>query len=112
MLGNPKSGSFRSAPGPEVRHSAFGRASSQEKLEPVEWFWRFPIMNAPAESAKNSVKIGKKNIVEQQLRIARQRELMTKLERHAHPDVVADARRALTEMEQMLVQMEIDYTGA
>jgi hypothetical protein len=38
-------------------------------------------MNAPAESAKNSVKIGNKNIVEQQLRIARQRELMTKLER-------------------------------
>jgi hypothetical protein len=112
MLGNPKRGSFRSAPGPEARHSAFGRASSQEKLEPVEWFWRFPIMNAPPESAKNSVKIGKKNIVEQQLRIARQRELMTKLERHAHPDVVAEARRALTEMEQMLVQMEIDYTGA
>jgi hypothetical protein len=37
---------------------------------------------------------------------------MAKLERDGHPDVVADARRALTGMEQMLVQMEVDYAGA
>jgi hypothetical protein len=69
-------------------------------------------MHTPAEAAKNSAKIGKKNIVDQQLRIARQRELMTKLERDGHPDVIADARRALAEMEHMLVQMEVDYAGA
>jgi hypothetical protein len=69
-------------------------------------------MTTPAEAAKNTVEIGKKHILDQQFRIVRQRELVAKLERHGHPDVVADARRALTEMEQMLVQMEIDYATA
>ena len=69
-------------------------------------------MTTPAEAAKNSIMIGRKHIIDQQLRIARQRELMAKLERDGHPDVVADARRALTEMEQMLVQMEVDYAAA
>jgi hypothetical protein len=68
------------------------------------------VMTTPAD--KNTVEIGKKHILDQQLRIARQRELMAKLERDGHPDVVADARRALTEMEQMLVQMEVDYAEA
>ena len=68
-------------------------------------------MTTPAEAAKNTVEIGKKHILDQQFRIVRQRELVAKLE-HGHPDVVADARRALTEMEQMLVQMEIDYATA
>lgn len=38
-------------------------------------------MTMPAEAAKNNVEIGKKDILNQQLRIARQRELMAKLER-------------------------------
>jgi len=67
-------------------------------------------MTTPAD--KSTVEIGKKHILDQQLRIGRQRELMAKLERDGHSDVVADARRALSEMEQMLVQMEVDYTEA
>jgi hypothetical protein len=69
-------------------------------------------MISRAEAANNKVQISKKHILDQQLRIARQRELMANLERDGHPDVVADARRALTEMEQMLVQMETDYAAA
>jgi hypothetical protein len=69
-------------------------------------------MTTPAEAAKNTVEISKKHILDQHFRIARQRELVARLERGGHPDVVADARRALTEMEQMLVQMEIDYATA
>jgi hypothetical protein len=69
-------------------------------------------MISPAETAKNTIEIGKKHILDQQFRIVRQRELVTNLERNGHPDVVADARRALTEMEQMLVQMEVDYAEA
>jgi hypothetical protein len=72
----------------------------------------FPHHEDTRRHRKNSVRIGKKHIVDQQLRIARRRELMTKLERDGHPHVVADARRALTEMEQMLVQMEVAYAGA
>jgi hypothetical protein len=56
--------------------------------------------------------IGKKHILDQQLRIVRQRELMTKLERDGHPDVVAEARRFLAEMEQALSEMEAHYAAA
>jgi hypothetical protein len=69
-------------------------------------------MTTLAQAAKYTVEIGKKHILNQQFRIVRQRELVAKLERNRHPDVVADARRALTEMEQMLVQMEVDYAAA
>jgi hypothetical protein len=69
-------------------------------------------MTTSAEAAKHTAEIGKKHILDQQFRIARQRELVARLERNGHPDVVADARRALTEMEQMLVQMEVDYAEA
>lgn len=69
-------------------------------------------MTTSAEAAKHTVQIGKKHILDQQFRIVRQRELMAKLERDGHPDVVAAGRRVLTEMEQMLVQMEVDYAEA
>jgi hypothetical protein len=69
-------------------------------------------MTTPAEAAQNSVKIGRKHILDQQLRIARQRALMGELEGDGHSAVLANARRALIEMEQMLVQMELDYAAA
>jgi hypothetical protein len=72
--------------------------------------WSF--MTDPAEAAKNTVEISKRYVLDQQLRITRQRELVAKLERDGHPDVVADARRALTEMEQLLIEMEVHYASA
>jgi hypothetical protein len=69
-------------------------------------------MTTSAEAAKHTAEIGKKHILDQQFRIVRQREMVANLERNGHPDVVADARRALTEMEQMLIQMEVDYAEA
>jgi len=69
-------------------------------------------MNNPAAAAKNTVEIGKKHILDQQLRIARQRELIAKLERDGHPDVLAVALRVLVEMEQTLFGMEKHYAAA
>jgi hypothetical protein len=69
-------------------------------------------MNSQAEAAKTALPVGKKQILDQQLRIDRQRELMAKLERDGSPDVLAQKRRQLVEMEQMLVQMEAAYAGA
>jgi hypothetical protein len=66
-------------------------------------------MTTPAEAAKNTVEIAKRHIPDQQLRIARQRDLIAELERDGHPDVVAKARQMLGEMEEMLAQMEADY---
>jgi len=65
-------------------------------------------MTSRAEAAP----IGKKHILDQQIRIVRQRELMTKLERDGHPDVVAEASRSLAEMERALSEMEAQYAAA
>jgi hypothetical protein len=64
-------------------------------------------MTSRAEAAP----IGKKHILDQQLRIVRQRELMTKLERDGYPDVVAEARRFLAAMERALSEMEARYAA-
>jgi hypothetical protein len=63
-------------------------------------------MTSPAEAAKNSVEIGKRHVLEQLSRIARQRELIEQLGRDGHLGLVADGRRVLAEMEQMLAIME------
>ena len=66
-------------------------------------------MMSSAEPAKNRIEVGKRHILDQQFRITRQRELITKLERNGHPDALADARRRLAEMEQVLEGMEAHY---
>ena len=55
-----------------------------------------------AEVAKKSVEVGRKHILDQQLRIERQRVLLAKLERDEHPDGVARARGVVAKMEQAL----------
>ena len=69
-------------------------------------------MTTPAEAAKHTIEISKKHILDQQFRIARHRELISKLEQDGHPKVLADARGMLVEMEQMLGQMEDDRVAA
>jgi hypothetical protein len=69
-------------------------------------------MNSSAEAAKNTFEIGRKHILDQKLRIVRQREQIAKLERDGHPDVLAVALRVLAEMEQTLSGMEKHYAEA
>jgi hypothetical protein len=69
-------------------------------------------MTTPAEAAKKTVEIGKKHILDQQLRIVRQRGLIGMLEQDGHPETAADARRLLAEMERLLAQMEADHSSA
>jgi hypothetical protein len=80
---------------------------------------RFSNMKLPAEAAKNSVQIGRRHILDQKLRIERQRKLIEQLERDGDPSVLAEARRFLaeearrdlSEMEQVLSQMEADFAA-
>jgi hypothetical protein len=69
-------------------------------------------MRSPAEAAKNTVEISKRHVLDQQVRIARQQELIAKLERDGHADIVADGRRLLAEMEQSLATMQAHYAQA
>jgi hypothetical protein len=52
-------------------------------------------MTSTAEAAKNTIEIGKKHILDQRLRIERQRELIQRHERDGYPGLVADAIRLL-----------------
>jgi hypothetical protein len=63
-------------------------------------------MTNAAEAAKHTVEISQKHVLEQQFRIEKQRELLAKLERGDQPDLVAEARRFLAEMEQALAEMK------
>ena len=66
----------------------------------------------PAEAAKQTVEIGKRHILNQQRRIAQHNELIVKLERDGHRDLIADARRLLAEMKQTLAEMEAHKAAA
>ena len=68
-------------------------------------------MSSTAEAAKNTVELGKKHILDQRLRIERQRELIARLERDGSPDLVANAVRLLAEMEQACGRMEAEYAA-
>jgi hypothetical protein len=69
-------------------------------------------MKGPAETAHDAITIAKWRIAEQQHRIERQRELVTKLENDGGLDVLAEARRALIEMERVIAQMRADRAAA
>jgi hypothetical protein len=62
--------------------------------------------------AKTTVDIGRKNILDQRLRIERQQALIARLERDGSPDLVADAVRVLGQMEQALALMEGHHAAA
>ncbi len=66
----------------------------------------------PAEAAKHTVEMGKKHVLDQQQRIARQNELIAKLERGGHRDSIAEALRLLTEMQETLAEMEAHLAAA
>jgi hypothetical protein len=63
-------------------------------------------MTNSVSAAETTVGISKKNILDQRLRIERQRALIPRLERDGSFDLVDDAVRVLGEMERVLAQME------
>jgi hypothetical protein len=73
---------------------------------------RFYGMPDAAVAAKKTVEVGKKQILDQRLRIDRQRHLIARHERDGHPDLAADAVRMLGQMERALAEMEAHYARA
>ena len=69
-------------------------------------------MSETAIAAKRTVEVGKKQILDQRLRIERQLHLIARHERDGYPDLVADAVRILSEMELALARMEARYAKA
>jgi hypothetical protein len=65
-----------------------------------------------ALAAKKTVEVGKKQILDQSLRIERQLRLIARHERGGYPDLVADAVRMLAEMERALARMKAHYAKA
>jgi len=65
-----------------------------------------------AVAAKKTVEVGKKQILDQCLRVERQVRLIARHERDGQPDLVADAVKVLTEMERALARMRAHYAKA
>ena len=69
-------------------------------------------MDDPAATAKQLVDSARKNIEEQQSRIARQRELMAKYERDNDAARLSGARIVLERMQRQLTQMTAVHVAA
>ena len=67
-----------------------------------------PAMASSAHSPKDTIAIGRKHLLDQRLRIDRHKDFIGKLERDGQPNVIAEARRLLCEMEQTLARMQAD----
>jgi hypothetical protein len=69
-------------------------------------------MTDPAVTAKQLVDLARKNIEDQQRRIARQQELMTKYERDDDVARLSGARLLLERMQKQLAQMTAAHVAA
>ena len=74
-------------------------------------------MTSSSKSPRDTIAIGRKHLLDQRLRIEKHKEFIGKLERDGQPNVIAEARRLLSEMEQTLARMQTDlhrkrHTGA
>jgi hypothetical protein len=67
-----------------------------------------PAMTSSVHLPRDTIAIGRKHLLDQRLRIERHKELIGKLERERQPNVIAEARRLLCEMEQTLARMQAD----
>jgi hypothetical protein len=65
-------------------------------------------MTSSSKSPRDTIAIGRKHLLDQRLRIERHKEFIDKLERDGQPNVIAEARRLLCEMEQTLARMQAD----
>ena len=73
---------------------------------------RFYGMSDTAVAAKKTVKVRKKQILDQRVRIERQLKLIARHERDGYPELVAYALRTLAEMERALARLEAHYAKA
>ena len=69
-------------------------------------------MDDPAVTAKQLVDLARKHIEDQQIRIARQRELMVKFERDVDVARLSQARLVLEKMQRQLAQMTAAHIAA
>jgi hypothetical protein len=69
-------------------------------------------MTDPAVTAKQLVDLSRKHIEDQQCRIVRQRELMSKYERDDDVARLSDSRRVLEKMQNQLAQMTAAHVAA
>jgi DNA repair exonuclease SbcCD ATPase subunit len=69
-------------------------------------------MTDPAVTAKQLVDLARKNIEDQQRRIARQRELMARYERDDDVARLSQAHRALEKMQKQLARMTAAHAAA
>ncbi len=69
-------------------------------------------MNDTAQAAKHSVDMAEQQILDQQARIARQRELIARLESDHHVAMSAEARGMLKTMEKLLSHITADHAAA
>jgi hypothetical protein len=69
-------------------------------------------MNDAAQAAKHSVDMTERRILDQQARIARQRELIARLESDHHVAMSVEARGMLITMEKLLSHMTADHAAA
>jgi DNA repair exonuclease SbcCD ATPase subunit len=69
-------------------------------------------MSDPAVTAKQLVDLARKNIEDQQRRIARQRELMARYERDDDVARLSQAHRALEKMQKQLARMTAAHAAA
>jgi hypothetical protein len=69
-------------------------------------------MEEPAVTAKRLVDLARKNIEDQQSRIAQQRELMAKYEQDDDVARLSEARRVLEKMQKQLAQMTAAHVAA
>jgi hypothetical protein len=85
------------------------RAELSRRLERLNWMIS---KTPPAETAETTFKTTKTYILDQRLRIDRQRELIAKLERDGDAQSLADARWRLTMMEKTLARMEAEAAAS
>jgi hypothetical protein len=65
-------------------------------------------MTSSVHSPEGTIAIGRKHLLDQRLRIERHKDFIGKLESDGQPNVIAEARRLLCEMEQTLSRMQAD----
>jgi hypothetical protein len=69
-------------------------------------------MTIPVQAAKHAAEHGTNHILDQQIRIAREKELIVKLERENDGAAVNRAKEILKQMEEFLAQMTAAHAAA
>jgi hypothetical protein len=69
-------------------------------------------MTTPVQAARHAAELGINHILDQQIRIAREKELIVKLERENDGAAVNRAKEMLKQVQEFLAQMTADHAAA